>query len=154
MESAESQRTIDINSTGSYDVYQVRGDENGTQMFEFMSQNTEVEWSQAKTGIAGDKGLNFITTSHNEAMEKGMPRLYNKQLQYGYTVRELNHNHPRNTAYSSGSSISERGIPAGKWGDIGFARSITNHRKAKAWNTTTFNIYLPGSRSYISYGPN
>src|SRR5690554_912335 len=53
----ESQRTIALNSTDSYDTYKVRGDNHGTQMFEFMSQNTSIEWSQSKTGIAGDKGL-------------------------------------------------------------------------------------------------
>ena len=46
----------DGNSVESYDVYKVRGDKNGTGLFEFMAANTTVEWSQAKTGIVGDKG--------------------------------------------------------------------------------------------------
>ena len=49
------------------------------------------------TGIAGDKGLNFITTGHDKGVEPGMTALINGQLQYGYTAREFNHSHPQNT---------------------------------------------------------
>ena len=146
----ESQRTTSLNSTDSYDSYKVRGDANGTQMFEFMSQNTTVEWSQAKTGVAGDKGLNFLTTSHDVATERGMSNLFGGQLYAGYTIRELNHNHPSNSAYPSGLPDSRN--PGG--GDIGFSRMVTNNRQANRLNVPTFNIYLPSSKSYISYGPN
>ncbi|WP_295962429.1 JAB-like toxin 1 domain-containing protein [uncultured Alistipes sp.] len=61
----ESQRTIALNSTDSYDIYKIRGDDNSTQIFEFLSHNTTVEWSQAKTGITGNNGLNFVTTAHS-----------------------------------------------------------------------------------------
>lgn len=151
----ESQRTTAINSTDSYDTYKVRGDANGTQMFEFMSQNTTVEWSQAKTGIAGDKGLNFLTTSHDAATEHGMSNLYSGQLYAGYTIRELNHSHPSNTGYPSGSFVHPTtGQGVGEWGDVGFARSITNNRQANRLNIPTFNIFLPASKSYLNYGPN
>lgn len=151
----ESQRTISINSTDSYDVYKVRGDANGTNFFEFMAANTTVEWSQAKTGIEGDRGLNFMTTSHEQTTERGMSYLYSGQLYNGYTIREMNHSHPSNTAYPSGSFIHPvTGAGVGEWGDVGFSRSITNNRQKNGLNVPTFNIYLPGSKSYISYGPN
>jgi hypothetical protein len=154
----ESQRTTALNSTDSYDTYKVRGDANGTQMFEFMSQNTTVERSQAKTGVAGDKGLNFLTTSHDAATERGMSNLYSGQLYAGYTIRELNHNHPSNTAYPSGSfdytDAKGNFYPTGTWGDVGFARGITNNRQANRLNIPSFNIFLPASKSYINYGPN
>lgn len=68
-------------------------------MFEFMSEHitgssTEVEIGWAKTGILGDKGLNFITTSHTAKEEKGIGELYRGQLCNGYVVRELIHSHP------------------------------------------------------------
>ncbi|MDR2409743.1 MAG: hypothetical protein LBE13_16755 [Bacteroidales bacterium] len=154
----ESQRTTALNSTDSYDTYKVRGDDNGTQMFEFMSQNTNVEWSQAKTGVAGDKGLNFLTTSHDKKSEAGISNLYRGQLYAGYTIRELNHNHPGNTAYPSGSFdyTDDKGNfhPTGTWGDVGFSRSITNNRQTNRLNVPIFQIYLPGNKSYISYGSN
>ena len=54
-----------------------------------------MEVSQAMTGIAGNKGLNFVTTGHIRAKEPGMTELLKKQLLHGYTIRELNHSHPR-----------------------------------------------------------
>jgi RHS repeat-associated protein len=154
----KSQRTTALNSTDSYDTYKVRGDANGTQMFEFMSQNTTVEWSQAKSGIEGDKGLNFLTTSHGKDIERGMSNLYSGQLYAGYTIRELNHNHPSNTTYPSGSFdyTDEKGnfYPTGTWGDIGFARGITNNRQVNRLNVPIFQIYLPANKSYINYSSN
>lgn len=133
-------------------MYRVKGDNNGTQMFEFMSQNTDVEWSQAKTGVEGYKGLNFITTSHGEKVEKGMADLYVSQLYNGYTIRELNHSHPNDTEYPSGSFIHPRnGKGIGEWGDIGFARDITNYQEKNGFKVPNFNIYLPGSGSYVKY---
>jgi RHS repeat-associated protein len=151
----ESQRTTAINSTDSYDTYKVRGDDNGTQMFEFMSQNTNVEWSQAQTGVAGDKGLNFLTTSHDNSTERGMSNLYSGQLYAGYTIRELNHNHPNNIAYPSGSFVHpSTGQGLGEWGDVGFSRGITNNRQENRLNVPIFQIYLPSSKSYIKYNTN
>ncbi|MBQ6286595.1 MAG: hypothetical protein IJK73_02935 [Bacteroidales bacterium] len=150
----ESQRTIAINSTDTYDTFKVRGDANGTQLFEFMGQYTSVEWSQAKTGLAGDQGLNFLTTSHDADRERGMTDLFRGQLYAGYTIRELNHSHPNNTGYPSGSFVHPyTGLGVGEWGDVGFARRITNNRKVNRLNIPTFNIFLPASESYISFGP-
>lgn len=121
-------------------------------MFEFMSQNTSIEWSQSKTGIAGDKGLNFLTTSHESSTERGMSNLYRSQLYNGYTIRELNHNHPGNIAYPSGSYVHPyTGKGLGEWGDVGFARSITNNRRTNRFNVPIFQIYLPDNKSYIEY---
>lgn len=151
----ESQRNISINSTDSYDVYNVRGDANSSSFFEFMATNTTAEWSQAKTGIQGDNGLNFITTSHEQTTESGMSYLYSGQLYNGYTIREMDHSHPGNTAYPSGSFVHPlTGAGVGEWGDVGFSSSITNNRQANKLNVPTFNIYLPGRKSYINYGPN
>ena len=147
----ESQRTTALNSTDSYDTYKVRGDGNGTQMFEFMSPNTNVEWSQAQTGVAGDKGLNFLTTSHDEATERGMSSLINGQLRFGYTAREFNHNHPKNTAYPSGSFdyTDKKGNfrPTGTWGDVGFARDVSNI----FGKNVKYNIFTSNSKKYIPF---
>ncbi|MBQ7942043.1 MAG: hypothetical protein IJ328_06525, partial [Muribaculaceae bacterium] len=55
----ESYRTQKIDGKNSFDVYQVRGDDNAQAMFEFLSTNTNVEWSMAKTGLSGNRGLVF-----------------------------------------------------------------------------------------------
>lgn len=101
----ESQRSISYSldgiTTDVYDVYKVRGGDKGTALFEFLGNNVTgsssmVEIGQAKTGIEGDKGLNFITTGHVSRREPGSSFILSGQLFYGYTVRELNHTHPVN----------------------------------------------------------
>lgn len=151
----ESQKTTAINSTDSYDTYKVRSDANGTKIFEFMSEHTTVEWSQAKTGIEKDRGLNFLTTSHDKKTERGMSNLFGSQLFAGYTIRELNHSHPGNTEYPSGSFVHPTtGKGVGQWGDTAFSRWVTDNRKTNGYNIPTFNIFLPASKSYIKYEPN
>ena len=136
----------DGKTTDTYDVYQVRGDNNGSQLFEFMAQNTSVEWSQAKTGIEGDNGLNFLTTSHMEKSEHGMTQLYNGQLRNGYSIRELIHNHPSNKARPSGLDGKKGGN-----GDIGFCVTITNNHIKKHLNVPIFKIYTINPPLYIKY---
>jgi RHS repeat-associated protein len=149
----ESQKSIsfspDGKTTGTYDVYQVRGDANATAMFEFMGQHvtgspSKVEFSQAKTGIEGDKGLNFITTSHQAGRDEGMSELIGKRLYYGYNIRELNHTHPISD-YPSGRLLPQRA------GDIGFAADVIDNRDLLHLRIPTFNIYHVPTKRYIPY---
>ncbi|GHT47544.1 hypothetical protein AGMMS49965_25620 [Bacteroidia bacterium] len=143
----ESQRTTALNSTDTYDTYKVKGDNNGTQMFEFMAQNTTVEWSQVQTGIEGDKGLNFLTTSHDAATERGIKHLINGQLNSGYVIREFNHSHPT-TPYPSGLGTTRKS-------DIGVVTTITEINKYWKYNVSpVFNIYHVPTKTYIPYSPN
>jgi len=131
------------------DIFKVRGDENGTRLFEFFADNTNVEWSQAKTGIEGSKGLNFVTTGHIEYSEPGMSALINGQLSGGYTLREFNHNHPGGTPVPSGTP----GF-TGDTGDVSFAKAVTEWYK-KVYpdrkDTPTFNIYISEGKKYIPF---
>ena len=45
-----------------------------------------VEMGLTRTGTEGNNGLNFISTEHETGAER--------QLQYGYVVREMTHSHP------------------------------------------------------------
>jgi hypothetical protein len=132
----------------SYDILKVRGDSKASGLFEFLANNTDVEWSQAQLGKADKNGLNYIVTSHNRATEKGLTQMIITQFQFGYTIRCLIHNHPRNTPYPSGL---EDGT-----GDIGFATKITNwyNNKYPERITPKFKIYIPGNGSYINYNKN
>jgi RHS repeat-associated protein len=139
-------------AVSSVDIYKIRGDKNGTQLFEFVADNTTVEWSHIKTGVEGDKGLNFLTTGHIEYTEPGASALLNGQLQHGYTIREMNHNHPRNTPIPSG-------VPGltGEGGDVGFAGGVTDWYQRKypeRSNSPTFNIYIPKDKTYVPFNKN
>jgi len=143
----ESQRSIsfspDGRTTDTYNVYQVIGDDNGTKLFEFMSNNitgsgTGVEVSQAMTGIDGNNGLNFVTTGHMKAIEPGMTHLLNGQLLNGYTIRELNHSHP----YTPNPSNNDKG----------FSSQISNIMKQRNVPVPAFNIYYVPSKQKIPFG--
>ena len=142
-----------------FDVFKIRDDEQGSNLFKFLSQNTNVEWSQFKTGKEGKKGLNFLATTHEEATEAGALTLFAKQL-ISYTIREHIHNHPHNTDYASGS-WDDNGNKAGEWGDVGFAKYVgetynayQHNNKLPILKTPIFKIYLPNSDEFITYDKN
>lgn len=99
----ESQKSISYSLDGkvdTYDEYKVRGDQNGSALFEFMGKNVTgsssmVEVGLAQTGVKGEKGLNFITTGHIAGKEPGGSYIMSDRLYYGYSTRSLIHSHPK-----------------------------------------------------------
>ena len=148
----ESQRTIsfspDGKTTSTYDVYQVRGDDTAYDLFNFLSDNITakngVEFSQVQTGVEGNKGLNFITTSHQEAKENGVKHLFNGQLNQGYYIRDWTHSH-RKSDFPTG--LEKRNM------DIGVATTFTDNARFWGYKAPTFHIYHTPSRQRIQYKP-
>ena len=132
---------------GTIDIFQIRGDDNGKLAFEFLSnffQGNErgIEFSLAQCGKE-KSGPNFITTSHENGEENGILSLINKQLKYGYSVRNLIHNHPNNVPFPSKTKDDKNNIT----GDIGFASQCERvFRK-----TINFSIYVPKSKNYFPF---
>ncbi len=79
---------------GYADVWRIRGDAYGTEIFELLAEHTNVEYTLMKCGLSGDRGLNFLTSSQTVDREAGADALINGQLRFGYTMREHIHNHP------------------------------------------------------------
>ena len=103
-----------------------------------------IEFSLAQCGKE-KSGPNFITTSHEYGEENGILSLINKQLKYGYSVRNLIHNHPNNAPFPSKTKDEKTNIT----GDIGFASQCERvFRK-----TINFSIYVPQSKKYIQFTP-
>jgi hypothetical protein len=101
--------TVEGSNGKSYtlDQYDVQDDDKSKGLFEFVSNNTEVEWSL--TGIGnkeGEKGKSILTTSHKKSSEIGGGYL----LAYGYTIRSHKHSHPFHKTPSTA--------------DKGFAKSV------------------------------
>ena len=142
----------------SYDVFTVRGDKNGEDLFlflaDYITNSSGVEFSIAKTGMTGEKGLVFITTSHTHparimvegkhyliSHDYGMPYLLNEKLlsdrsgqgRY-YTIREITHSHPFNP-YDDGSRVNKD--------DSTFA-AIVKHILINR-HVPTFKIYFQGN---------
>lgn len=106
-----------------------------------------MEISEAKTGIAGEQGLNFITTSHTRNSEFGMSHLFTSQLYNGYTIRELNHTHPNGQGTPSGQSEFPR------WGDKGFAADINDYLKITKRSYPLYHVYLIANKIYYQFRP-
>ena len=130
-------------TVSSYDVYEVRGDDVGNTLFEFLSDNitgspTKVEFAQFMTGIEGDKGLHFITTSHTQNRVASFKYLFNDQIRHGYTVREINHSHTWVSSPSPNDDI--------------IAKQIINAYRKIGWNVPKFHIYNVKTRQKVPYG--
>ena len=97
-----------------FDVLQIRGDENGTNLYHFLSdivgERTQIEFSHVQTGEEGSKGLNFISTSHQVKAEASMSSLYISQLRNGYTVRLDSHSHPGGSEASHSDKVYKKTI--------------------------------------------
>ena len=127
---------------GEYDVYTIRGDDNGKQLFEFMSQHisgseSQVEIGLFQTGYSGDRGRNYITTGHVKGSEPGLTYLYGTELQRGYSVRTVTHSHPVSD-YSSDS-------------DEKFRDQIKKNQIRNKIRYPNFFIYHVPTRNYVNY---
>ena len=113
------------------DVYELLGDENGTRLFEFLADNTDVEWSHYQLGESGEDGFNVLSTTHLEGCDKTPFRKIKEFKENGCTFRVYNHSHPNGDPRPSGTG--------GNQGDLPLIRWIYNNY------TTEFesNIYTP-----------
>ncbi|MBR4047068.1 MAG: hypothetical protein IKK07_01245 [Bacteroides sp.] len=127
--------------SGYFDYYRVRGDDNAKELFEFLSEGTaatNVEWSHIMAGIEGEEGLNYITTSHTEKYEAGMPSLWNTQFYNGYTLRVMNHSHPN---YFENSKA-----------DMDFKNGVYEYKIENGfYPIPIFRIYHVPSKKYFVY---
>ena len=79
-------------TSNGIDIYRIRGDKNAKKLFEFLANNTKVEWGWWQTGAPKIGELNFLTTTH--LAYRSYNTLFNKQLVYGYNLRLHVHSHP------------------------------------------------------------
>jgi len=120
---------------GVDDIFVVRGDNNGTKLFEFLADNitfsSGIEFSLSETGLKGDEGLNYISTSHTINSEKSFRRLFYSQLYNGYTIRRHTHSHPNHSTASDG--------------DKNARDSYNKKLTKKGLKKIDFNIYFVGN---------
>ena len=126
-------------------IIRISGDDNAQQLFEFLTtpENFElkagqnVEFGVYYTGIKGDAGVNFITTSQDLDAEKAGTYLFDNQLKFGNTIRGHDHNHPNNDPTPSGTG--------GKGGDIAFIKKLIN--EGNVTPNAKFRIFTPGLKN-------
>jgi len=136
-------KSIKIDDSSGYDLFQINGDENGKSVFEMVAQNTDVEWTKAQLGE--QDGVNIITTSHEANVESGFSHYISNNFKEGMTIRDITHNHP------SGSAFPSFGINKNS-GDVPFANYVNNLTK----QNPSYHIYTlsDGKYSYIKYNAN
>ena len=94
-----------------------------------------IEFALTTVGIAGKKGLNFVSTSHTKRSEAGAGWLFEGRLKYGYTIRDVIHSHPTGDS----SSRSDRDF-----------RDMIIKEMSK-YSSPIFKIYHVPTKTYIDY---
>ena len=104
----------------------VNGDDNGTTLFQFLADNSEVEYSQLKCTTDEISELNYIGTSRKNDNEQAAGILIDNQLKKdGTIIREHIHSHPSGLLWPS-------------IGDIDHAKAVT---KTLNRNDIVFKVY-------------
>ena len=147
--------TIMNEENQTFDVpLEINGSQAGSEIFEFLSDNTSVEWTEIKTNDSFELGCyDFISTSHEKSSEStGMP-LALDLLKAGYLIMEMNHNHPSGSLNPSGlvSRYNKKKMKideAFQYGDVMFAQALHSYS-----SDIKFNIYTKGKyRSFDETG--
>jgi RHS repeat-associated protein len=132
--------------------FEVAGDDNATAIFEFFgdnyttTSNMPVEWTHAKVG-KDDSGRNIVGTIH----EPDRTSVGHYLRTTGYTLREVNHNHPGGSD-PSGIPRQPDGRPA--TGDIRGAELYQNKFPNVKLNVYRSRIAYPDKGGYHPYNRN
>ena len=125
----------------SYDYMKVGNNETATKLFEFVADNSQVEWSQVKYGTKS----NYISTSHTTSESGGVDLMYNL-LTTGNTVRENIHSHPyRKSSYYGPSGFHPRDQNSG---DRELGEWINKYYPSKGVKLKVYEVPL---KKYIQY---
>jgi len=105
---SHEEKNIRVEGMGTQKItlFFVKGDESGTELFEFFDKTTTKEWHHGMTGKEGS-GENIVGTMHHKS--KSAVGHYISQNQVEGNLRELNHNHPQGT-YPSATDIDNAAV--------------------------------------------
>ena len=144
------------NGGAGFDLFEVRGDQNADELFEFLANNTTIEWSLLTMGATGNRGLGALMTSHQADREEAGAFLLTNKYSYGYFIRGHTHNHPNNTPYPSGLWMNESLNMKSKQkpGDIGMAKYLHNLAQQRGRVSPLMQIYISICPYYIQYDAN
>ncbi|MCB0713988.1 MAG: hypothetical protein KDD67_16805 [Ignavibacteriae bacterium] len=119
----------------------IRGDSEAEALFKFLSNNSPVEWSLLQIGKKGDKGQNFISSSHDCCIERGGMSILEEKIAGGYTIRRHVHSHPNGTRAASADWVN--------FGDVIFYENSVDEKRKRI-----FEIYVPQTGFFYQYNEN
>ena len=126
----------------NYDFMKVSNNETATKLFEFASENSQVEWSQVKY----DTRSNYISTSHNPTSEAGGADLMYKLLTQDYAVKEHIHSHPdREVSYYGPSGFNPNDSNSG---DRELGEWVNEYYPNKGIHLKVYEVHI---KEYIEY---
>ena len=76
------------------DYMRIIGDDNGKEIFQFLADNTDVEYSHVQSGEDPDQSFNYVSTSHLVDGDCSGANIIDSLLKKGITIRSHIHNHP------------------------------------------------------------
>ena len=123
-------------------VFSSGNDETGLSVFEFLAENSSVEWSVLQTGLREDNIENVITTSHEPKSEAGATAFIVENI-FEIDIRNAFHSHPSGIDYPSGLDWNPK-----KPGDVQFAGWID---RINSNTQARYKIYNPREKKYIEY---
>ena len=126
----------------NYNYIKIGNNKTAIKLFEFLSENSQVEWSLVSYGT---KSAN-IATSHNSSSESGGVDIMYKLLNQNYTVNEHIHSHPnRETSYYGPSGFHPKD---GNSGDRELGKWLHNYYPNKG---IKLKVYETPLKKYIEY---
>ena len=134
--------------TAKYDVLTTYGEGKGKELFEFLADNTDVEFSHITIG-KGAMQTGYISTSHDKHAEAGASELLANPLIQASDVQGFSHSHPGGISKPSGAS-SDPNNPdekEGRHGDVKTAKYI----ETKFANKVVLSIYTNTDGQYHTY---
>ena len=78
----------------SFGYLEIKGDNNGREVFKTLACGTKVEFTLMQTGEFGDQGRNLITTSNDQIGEENAKYVMNEVIGANEKLRNHIHNHP------------------------------------------------------------
>lgn len=122
------------------DVFEFVDESIATGVFEFLADNTIVEWSEIETGESESNHMSYVATSHMKTQEPTIGSIFRYKIFEQRTLKEINHSHPSGRLFPSG-------IKEGEIGDVQFADWIY---RCTGYDVN-FNIYIPNRKKYIPF---
>lgn len=132
--------------SGETTYMSVKNDEQAKGLFEFLSENTSVEWGKVSFG----KVSNYISTNNNP-YDNGIETItYERLLKENKCnlLRFIDHSHP-DGSFPSGFSNEKGFLPKGQ-GDKAFAEWFYNYYP-KIAPLVKLRVYNPIQKNYIRY---
>ena len=123
------------------DSYELTGDENGTRLFEFLADNTNIEWSHFQLEEKGENGYNVISSTHLKDCDRSAHRKLKKFKADNCILRVFNHSHPNGIPYPSGTGEDDGDMVLIKWIYENYTTDFTSSIYTPHGSTTKYHPY-------------